>query len=144
MNTWIALFLFALLAGIALLHAYWAFGGTWPGHDEESLAKTVIGSKGATKLPPFWLTLTVASLILFASLFPLAWTFIGPDILPFNLVGLGMVALTIIFVGRGAISFTGYFKKTKAEEPFVTLDRKYYGPLCLLIGAGFLLVLFVD
>ena len=76
-----------------------------------------------------------------AGLFPLISVYAPDDILPFNLIAYGMVILALIFIGRGIASFSGLFKKMQAKEPFVTLDRKYYGPLCLLIGVGFVAVL---
>ncbi|MBR7552201.1 DUF3995 domain-containing protein, partial [Mycobacterium tuberculosis] len=58
------------------------------------------------------------------------------------LLRLGMLALTVIFLARGGLSFTAFFRNRQAEEPFLTLDRRYYGPLCLAIGAGFAVLLF--
>jgi len=36
---------------IALLHAYWALGGDWPGRDRESLARTVVGGPAGMPFP---------------------------------------------------------------------------------------------
>lgn len=42
----IALLIFVILTLVALLHLFWAVGGKWPGKDDESLAKAVIGRRG--------------------------------------------------------------------------------------------------
>ncbi len=49
------------LTGLATLHAYWALGGSWPGHDDRSLAETVVGPSAA--LPPTPATWAVAGLL---------------------------------------------------------------------------------
>ncbi len=92
-------------------------------------------------MPPAWLTLVVAGLILAAALLPL---FVTPPLagaLPPNLVHFGLAALAAIFVARGLSAFTPAVHRRHGTEPFVTLDRHIYGPLCLLIGAGYLLLL---
>ncbi|WP_158665192.1 DUF3995 domain-containing protein [Ensifer adhaerens] len=141
MLTVIAILIFLVLAGIAGLHGYWAMGGLWPCHDEASLVRTVVGTKHRSAMPPAWLTLVVAGLILAAALLPL---FVTPPLagaLPPNLVHFGLAALAAIFVARGLSAFTAAFHRRHGTEPFVTLDRHIYGPLCLLIGAGYLLLL---
>lgn len=137
----IAISLFVVLAIISAVHVYWGFGGLWPCKDLQSLVNTVIGGKGFTQMPSAWLTFAVAALIGTAGVFPLLLVFVPDGILPFNMIAFGMVALAMVFIGRGVASFAGYFRKMEATEPFVTLDRKYYGPLCLLLGAGFVAVL---
>jgi hypothetical protein len=39
-----------LFLGIAALHAYWALGGLWPGHDADSLFRTVVGPHRARRV----------------------------------------------------------------------------------------------
>ena len=138
----IAILLFVLLTIIALVHAYWAFGGRWPGRDEESLVKTVVGTKGLTSMPPFWLTMIVVPLIFAAGYFPLVWVGLVPSLLPNILNWLAMIVLMVVFLGRGLFSYTSLATKMEFEEPFATLDRKYYAPLCLLIGLGFTALFF--
>ena len=56
---------------------------------------------------------------------------------------LGMLALlaaaaaALVFLGRGVAGFTPAWRRLTPEEPFATLDVRYYSPLCLIIGAGF-------
>jgi hypothetical protein len=138
----LAMVLFIVLATIAALHFYWAVGGLWPGKDEASLAKTVIGAKGIKKMPPQALTLFVSGAILVASLWPLMWRAVIPYALPQLLLWLGMLLLTFVFIGRGIAGYLPFFQRTNCEQPFARLDRHYFSPLCLLIGAGFAVLLF--
>ncbi|MBO6509762.1 MAG: DUF3995 domain-containing protein [Roseibium sp.] len=144
----VALFLFVVLLCVAVLHLYWALGGLWPAGDEAALARMVVGVKNMEEMPGTALTIVVAALIATAGVLPLVFTGILPDpvsgLLPavfqsyLPLVMLG--ALALVFLARGTLSYTSYFRKMEAVEPFVTLDRNYYAPLCLLLGAGFALL----
>ncbi|MEP3430737.1 MAG: DUF3995 domain-containing protein [Roseibium sp.] len=132
--------LFGILTLVSGVHLYWGFGGLWPAKSELELARTVVGANGIETMPSAALTVVVAVLIFAASLLPLAWTHLLPlpDLVPSVLVFAGMIALTGVFLLRGLIGFTPYFAKMNAEEPFRTLDRKYFSPLCLILGIGFL------
>ena len=141
MLTAIAILLFLVLAGIAGLHAYWALGGLWPCHDEASLVRTVVGTKHRSVMPPVWLTLVVAALIFAAALVPLFVTAILKAALPPMLAYSGLAVLAAIFVVRGVLAFTTAFHRRHGTEPFATLDRRIYGPLCLVIGTGYLALL---
>jgi len=35
---------------LSLLHLYWGVGGLWPGHDKESLARTVVGGSSSMRM----------------------------------------------------------------------------------------------
>ncbi len=135
----LALTVFAVLAAISALHAYWAFGGLWPAGDERRLVATVIGAPGRAHMPPAWMTLTVAALILAGGLFALAsqgMIAMGPR----WFVRCAVIVLTFVFMARGAAGYLlpGGVGQT---EPFATLDRLYYSPLCLGLGAGFAVLL---
>ncbi len=134
----IALSIFIVLAIVAFTHGYWAFGGHWPASSRATLPQTVVGSKGLKQMPPFWLTMIVAVLILIAGLLPVSWVFF--PVLP-NILWFAMMTLAAIFWVRGIASYTPIFRKLQAEEPFATLDRKYFGPLCIALGLGFVILL---
>ncbi|MEM8798534.1 MAG: DUF3995 domain-containing protein [Pseudomonadota bacterium] len=130
-----------ILTVIALIHAYWAFGGLWPGHDVQSLINAVMGDPNRTKMPPTWLTLLVAGLIGATAL--IGWSAgrahrnrgIGPMWL--NRIGAGGVGL--VFVARAVLGFliaAGYVALPQTE-PFASLDLRFYSPLCLALGLGF-------
>ncbi len=158
----IVLFIFSSLTLTAGLHAYWAIGGKWPGRDDETLAKMVIGTKGLTKLPKASLTVVVALLIFIAGLIPTLWahalsqtssitlplpaTFLSileliNSVIPVWLLKIAMIGLTLIFLSRGAVTYTPWAKRQNLEEPFRSLDKKYYAPFCLSLGTGFLILL---
>lgn len=132
-----------VLAHIASLHLYWALGGLWPGKDERSQARTVIGAAGIERMPPKPVTAAVAAAIYVAAIFPLMWAALIPYAVPQTLVWMGMVALTLVFIGRGLAGYTNAFRSMNPELPFATLDRRYFSPLCLAIGAGFAILIYL-
>ena len=50
----------------------------------------------------------------------------------------GLFAL--VFLVRGALAYTSFWRRLTPQEPFATLDRTRYGPLCLAIGLGFVVL----
>lgn len=141
MSKAIAILLFLVLSGIAGLHAYWAFGGLWPCDDEETLVRTVVGTKHRRVMPPAWLTLVVVALLFAAAILPLSVTHVFAGMVPPAFAYGGLAGLAAVFVARGLLAFTTAFHQRHGTEPFVTLDRRIYGPLCLVIGAGYLALL---
>ena len=135
--------LFCILVLISALHLYWAIGGFWPGGDEKSLARTVIGTTSITHMPPPLLTGIVALCIFGAAILPLMWSAQIPYSIPQGLVWMGMWGLSVIFVGRGIAGYTAYFRRMNGDQPFARLNARYYSPLCLIIGAGFLCSIFL-
>ena len=113
----ISISLFVALSIVALIHVYWAFGGHWPGQDEQSLVRSVVGTKGLTTMPPFWLTMIVALLIFAAGLFPLFWIGILPWFLPPILLSLGMIVVTSVFLLRGLFSYTPMARNMSLKNP---------------------------
>lgn len=137
MSMLIAALVFIPLLAIAMAHFVWSLGGTWPIRNPELLARTVVGRSGITTMPPRILSFGVAALTLAAGVLALALadpTGGGP-----LLDGLGLLA-GLLFLARGAAGYTAAWRVRFPEEPFATLDRKTYAPLCLLLGAGFLIL----
>lgn len=97
----------------------------------------VVGAKDIERMPPRRVTAAVAVAIYVAAIFPLMWTALIPYAVPQTLVWMGMVALTLVFIGRGFAGYSTTFRAMHPEQPFATLDRRYFSPLCLTIGAGF-------
>lgn len=135
----LALLLFVVLVLIAAIHAYWAFGGLWPAATEQELVNTVIGAPNMTGMPSTWSTLVVAFLVLLTAFTALA----AGGIVPASPQWL----LRVITAGAAAVFFLrgvgGYFFEKVAwvpDEPFATLNRTFYSPLCLAIAAGFFLL----
>ena len=59
---------------------------------------------------------------------------------PSDGVGWELDAIAAVFIGRGILGYTAGWRARFPTEPFATLDRKNYSPLCLWIGAGFLIL----
>lgn len=92
-------------------------------------------------MPPTGLTVAAALLIFIAGLLPLMFVSGAPSGLPANVAWMGMLLLAGIFLVRGILAFVPFFRSRHWQEPFSTLDRRFYGPLCLVIGVGYVLIL---
>jgi len=136
-----AIALTAILWTIAWLHYHWGNGGLWPAKNEADLARLVVGAPGISRMPRRTACFAVAVAVFIAGLWPLEFVGILPLSLPFWLAILAGVGLAAIFLARGAAAYLPAFRKRFPEEPFATMDRRFYGPLCLLIGLGFAFLL---
>jgi len=128
----LAAILTLVLAAIAALHAYWGFGGVWPGRDAADCARRTGGFRGARAMPGPAACFTVAAAIAIAALIPIFLA--GRFGMLATLAGL---AVALVFLGRGVAGFTPAWRRLTPEEPFASLDVRYYSPLCLAIGTGF-------
>jgi hypothetical protein len=136
----VASILAIVLGAIACLHAYWGAGGLWPGTSEADLIAKTIGD-GRHRMPPRALVLLVSVLIGIAAVWPLLLVMRSVLPLPDGLVtGLG-AALGLLFLARGGAGYAPQWRRAHPVEPFARLDRSLYSPLCLLIGAGFAILL---
>ncbi len=130
----------ATLGALALVHAYWGFGGFWPGTDERSLARTVVGVEGIERMPQPASCFLVAFGLLVAAFWPhVLLGRIGPT-LPGWFLDLGGVGAAAIFLARGLVGFLPAWRRMTPEQPFARLDHVFYSPLCLLLGLGLLFV----
>ncbi len=131
----LTILLSAMLIAIAALHLLWALGCWWPVRDETSLARSVVGARGILRMPGAIQT----SLVVVALLFTIRWLWLilAVDHWLVTLVG---VAIAGVFLLRGAASYAGIMARLAPEEPFATLDRRWYAPLCLGLGLGILIV----
>lgn len=128
--TIIAVLLSAITLGLAVIHILWGIGYWWPIRTEEVLVRAVVGYKGATRMPgPIPCALVAVGLICAAN-FP--WF---PDGF---LRTLGLWACAVVFLIRGMLAYTPFWRNMTPQKPFSTLDRTRYGPLCLFLGAGYL------
>lgn len=137
MNMLVGSLTFIPLLMIAFAHLLWAFGNTWPIRSEELLVKTVVGTAGAAAMPNRALIFLMALLVLAAGVVALALA--DPVSGGVGLTALGLL-LALIFIGRGVLAYTPHWRARHPVEPFATLDRKNYAPLCFWIGAGFLIL----
>jgi len=129
--TLIAWGVFAILTGIAILHAYWGFGGLWPATNESDLVKTVIGITRSTQMPPGHMSIAVAALVMVAGGFVLARGVFDLQSILFVRIPLGIIAA--VFLARGIYAYLpGPF--ARATEPFATLNALYFSPLIIVLG----------
>ena len=91
-------------------------------------------------MPPQGVTLVVAFMIFVAALVPLVWTRVLPVALPHPLQLLALWGLILVFLGRGLVTYMPLGDRYSVVEPFRTLNRKYYSPLCVLLGLCLLVV----
>ncbi len=131
-----AIALFLILFAIAALHAYWGFGGLWPGATAKELVDTVIGVPEMRRMPPPWMAFAIAALVFLAGIFALLRGGVF-RFKPHWIVTAATTVLTLVFLGRAAAGFWIAANGSKASEPFATNDLVLYSPLCLLIGGLF-------
>ncbi|MDG4894510.1 DUF3995 domain-containing protein [Mesorhizobium sp. WSM4976] len=136
----LAVILSFVLLLITTLHVYWGIGGIWPGTDQASCARAVVGFRGVDEMPSSFASFAVAACLALATLWPLA--LVGVFATPFPIEGLAATALMIglVFLGRGIAGFTPWWRRLTPEQPFARLDQSLYSPLFLLIGLGFIVL----
>ncbi|RXT52603.1 hypothetical protein B6S44_17700 [Bosea sp. Tri-44] len=137
----IAIALALLLAVIAGLHAYWGRGGLWPAVSEQELIATVIGNARAKRMPSPGLCLLVALAIAVTAVWPLLLIGTPGTAALRPLLLLGGFAIMAVFLLRGVAGFLPAWRRLHPREPFASYDRRYYSPLCLLIAAGYAVLL---
>ena len=133
----IAIVIFIILTGTALLHAAWGFGLVWPGIDQQSLVNTVIGDPNLSQIPSMPITLAVAFAIAAAGICALWGANLIELPLPRWMQKTGIIVLTFIFIIRGLLTYVPNTPLSSGIEPFTTLNTIYYSPLILAIGAGY-------
>jgi hypothetical protein len=137
MNMLVGSLTFVPLLMVALAHFFWALGSTWPIKNETLLAQTVVGLPGVTRMPNRFVTFIVSLLVLAAGIVALALADHTSGGITLTLLG---VLLAIVFIARGILGYTTGWRARFPTEPFATLDRKNYSPLCLWIGAGYIIL----
>ncbi|MCP4315752.1 MAG: DUF3995 domain-containing protein [Hyphomicrobiales bacterium] len=141
---YIAIVVACVLFAVSLLHFLWASGSPWPCTDQQSLLRTVVGHPDLNRFPSPLLTVLAAMAIGIAGLIAL-W---AGGILLLPLPGwirtAGVIILICIFLLRGLSTYTPKRIWTAPIEPFATLDRRYFAPLCIVLGCGFIWLLIAD
>ena len=118
-----------VLAGLSVLHVYWALGGqrgrtgSIPEIEGKPLFRPGLGG-----------TLAVAFLLAVAATLVLARAAIGPDLVP-STWGAWGVAATLLCRAVGDFNHVGFFKRRRATA-FARLDTRLYSPLALALGVG--------
>lgn len=127
------------LGAAGLLYYLWAAGLTFPFPNEQALARSIIGRRGITQVPSRLTFIYLGTLLLISALF--AWLMGGfsqqvPHSKPF-LAPAGLI-LSLIFLGRGIAGVLPAFERAAPEQPYLSLNRRIYSPLCALAGLSFL------
>ena len=130
-----ALMVIPLLA-VAIAHFLWSLGRSWPIRDPELLPKVVMGMPGVTRVPrlPSFGVAVAITIVCVLTLALADRTGGGPLL---TVIG---VLLALVFLVRGVLGYTSQWAARTPVEPFRTLDRKTYSPLCLALGVGFLVL----
>jgi hypothetical protein len=137
----LALLLAAVVWIIAVLHASWGLGNHWPAESEERLAKAAVGTHGITRVPNPAQCFAVAAVLTGVASWPLFAAGLLAEAWPRWLTLLAGAGIAAVFLGRGIAGYTTAWRSRFLEEPFATYDQRYYSPLCLLLGAGYFIVL---
>ncbi len=140
MNMLFASLMFIGLFAVSIAHLMWAFGRTWPIRDEKLLAQTVVGFKDIERMPPRLASLAVAGATFTAGCFALALADQDSGGWPLNLAGLGFA---VVFLARGIVGYTPWWSALTPEPNFRVNDRRVYSPLCLFLGIGFLVLIYL-
>ncbi len=122
----------ALIGAIALLHFSWALGGDWPAPKGENLAIYVTPG---TRRPGRLLTAAVATAIAGAALV-VALSRANVEAPWAVLVAGAYYVVTLVFLGRGVAGYFPALWRRAEGLPFRRLNRVFYSPLCLVIGAA--------
>jgi hypothetical protein len=140
MTAIIAWCIFIVLTVIAAIHLAWGAGMRWPGRTEAELVTTVIGHRRDTMPSPSQCYL--AALAIFTpGVIALMLAGLVQTPLPPWLVVLAGAAAALVFAGRGIAGYVPAWRARHPREPFASLDRHYYSPLCLMLAAGLAVLL---
>lgn len=126
--TILAYVLTAVLLVIASLHLMWAIGWWFPIRDERRLARAVVGARGIERMPG-----AIACSLVVVVLLGVASVIWWPETI---LKTLALCACGAVFLLRGVVAYVPAFRRFGPEQPFATLDKRCYAPLCLALGAG--------
>jgi hypothetical protein len=134
----LALLVAAALFALAGIHLYWGLGGRWPGHDEASMVERVVGRTRGMRAPGLLASAAVALALAVGGVL-IAATLLPPT--PWDrLAWLGRWGLFTIFAGRGLVTYVPPIFRYAEGTPFASLNRRAYGPLCLAIALGILVL----
>jgi hypothetical protein len=122
------------------LHLIWALRIWWPLRDERALARAVVGATGIDRMPGQGMTFGVAAVLGLGIVWTMAlagWIALP---LPGWFLRLGGFSMAAILLVRGIVAYTYIMRNLTPEEPFATLNQRYYSPLIIALGLGALLL----
>jgi hypothetical protein len=119
-----------ILAALAMIHFYWAFGGTF------GKSSTIPSQDGKPLFTPtrFTTILVALGLIAMAALnaAKVGWI-AAPANSRFVRAGLWVVAAIFLLRAIGDFRYVGFFKRHR-ESRFARLDTSLYSPLCMFLA----------
>jgi Protein of unknown function (DUF3995) len=136
--TFIAATLIAVLVALAMIHAYWGFGGRWPGHDDASMVERVVGRTRDMRAPRPRACFFVAAALLAAGILVAVHRTGGLNAAVALVATVGFWSAAAVFLLRGLAGFVPAVFRYAEGTPFHRLNRIYYSPLCLLIAVAFM------
>jgi hypothetical protein len=128
----LALLLFLAVFALSLVHFNWSRGSHWPMESEEALARAVVGD-GRRRMPGRLPCLAVSFILCMVAIFPLC-ALDPASRLPVRHIS---VVIAGVFVARGIAGYSPTWRQHFRDEPFATLDKRYYSPLCILLGLAY-------
>jgi hypothetical protein len=140
MTAIVAWCIFIVLTAIAVLHVAWGAGTRWPGETEAELVTTVIGHRRDTMPSPSQCYLAALAIFIPGAIALMLAGLVQTPLPPW-LVLLAGAAAVLVFAGRGIAGYVPAWRARHPREPFASLDRHYYSPLCLMLAAGLAVLL---
>ena len=138
--SFIAFAIFLFLTAVAGLHVAWGTGVRWPGKTDAELVSKVVGSKSGKMPTPNQCYLAALAIYVPGPIALMLAGLIDASVTA-STIPLAGSAAALVFLGRGIAGYVPAWRERFPREPFATFDRHYYSPLCLLIAAGFLILL---
>jgi hypothetical protein len=138
--SFIALAIFLLLAAIAGIHVAWGTGVRWPRKTEAELVSTVIGHRSDKMPTPNQCYLAALAIFIPGAIAMMLAGLVQTPLPPWPVLLAGAAA-ALVFAGRGIAGYVPAWRARHPREPFASLDRHYYSPLCLLLAAGLVVLL---
>lgn len=136
----LTLFNSVVFISLALLHFYWAFGGTFGAQ----AAIPTDSSGGVLFMPGRMTTITVGlGLLAFAAINLGYAGWIGTG-LEKGILRYAMWCIIAIFALRtiGDFRYVGFFKRQKASA-FARMDTRFYSPVCLILTITHILLILI-
>src|SRR5882757_9075609 len=138
--SFIALAIFLLLTAIAGIHVAWGTGVRWPRKTEAELVTAVIGHRSDRMPTPNQCYLAALAIFIPGAIALMLAGLVQTPLPPW-LVLLAGTAAALVFAGRGIAGYVPVWRARHPREPFASLDRHYYSPLCLMLAAGLAVLL---
>lgn len=124
---------------VGIVHLLWALRIYFPCPNEQAAARAVVGLRGVTRMPSGIASAGVGLLLMAAAAAAVCMGSFS-EMVPaskYILAPIGLF-LSAVFLTRGIVGILPAFERAAPEQPFLTLNRRFYSPLCAAIGFAFL------